>query len=53
MDPNETLKTILRAFEEGDCVDALEAMANLDDWLDRGGAMPRVTESDDGSFRIE
>lgn len=49
MDPNQTLSDALRllsnAYETGDRTEidaAFEALSELKEWLDRGGAVPKV-----------
>lgn len=40
MDPNATLRMMVRAMAEGDRDEALDAMDNLRDWLMAGGFLP-------------
>ncbi|QZE10369.1 hypothetical protein SEA_SCOOBYDOOBYDOO_18 [Mycobacterium phage ScoobyDoobyDoo] len=40
MDPNETLKMIRAALEEGDDERAAEHFRDLDGWLSKGGFLP-------------
>ena len=43
MDPNETLKTIIDAIHECERDEAVYALRDLADWLERAGVFPDVT----------
>ena len=40
MDPNETLRIIAEALDDGDYAEAREFAINLEDWLHKGGFAP-------------
>ena len=40
MDPDVTLQVIIDALVEDDNLEGLEALKDLMDWLNKGGAMP-------------
>ena len=50
MDPNETLKLMLKALDQGYAdeinADAAEHAANLAHWLKGGGVMPAMTSTE-------
>jgi hypothetical protein len=56
MDPNETLRRIRILVQEGDDCFALEDMQELfgalDDWLSRGGFLPKDWESERDSEEV-
>lgn len=44
MDPNETLRRLRAAFEDGDANGALDLFEALDEWLSEGGFLPTAWE---------
>ena len=52
MDPTATLKAFLEACTENDREAAEESLCNLKQWIDRGGFLPKIQQSDGETFRI-
>jgi|688.fasta_scaffold620440_1 hypothetical protein len=53
MDPDESLKTIIDGLVKAKNLEALEALQNLMDWLNRDGGMPLLDPIELAISRLE
>lgn len=52
MDPNTALVTLLEAFQDEDDDAVIEHLANLHDWIFRGGFHPVIRTVETNTFTI-